>query len=194
MQSYGGRFRYKASRPGRPEPPQGHGADGKILPAADSEFSFPRFREPRPADAPYRHGEPQRGWRQVILEDQTGNLVPGSRIGLLGRNGAGKSPAIEDAGGQQSAAVRSKLEVSAGVSISYFASTSSRPAPERLPARSPGAPRPDKTEQELRQLPRQLRLSTATRCSTRWPLLRRREGAPGAGPHHLAEAQPAAAG
>ena len=57
---------------------------------------------------------------RLILERIKLNLVPGSRIGLLGRNGAGKSTFIKLLAGEL--APRSgKLEISRGVTIGYFA-------------------------------------------------------------------------
>ena len=83
--------------------------------------------------------------------------MPGSRIGLLGRNGAGKSTFIKMLSGSNPP-LSGKLEVSAGVSIGYFAQH------QLETLRLDDSPldhlvrlAPDKTEQELPQLPRQLR-------------------------------------
>jgi ATP-binding cassette subfamily F protein 3 len=56
----------------------------------------------------------------VILEKIKLNLVPGSRIGLLGRNGAGKSTFIKPLS-PACCRCQGKLEVAPGVKIGYFA-------------------------------------------------------------------------
>ena len=109
---------------------------------------------------------------KVILEKIKLNLVPGSRIGLLGRNGAGKSTFIKMLSGSNPP-LSGKLEVSAGVSIGYFAQhqletlrLDDSPSitwcawPRTRPSRSFATTSAAS-------------VFTATRYSTRWPLLRR---------------------
>ena len=94
-----------------------------------------------PADAPYRHGEPQRRLRRQGDSGRSLNLVPGSRIGLLGAT-APASPPYQDAGGQQSAAVRQTGGERRGQHRLLRPAPARDPAPERLPARSPGCASP----------------------------------------------------
>ncbi|MBZ6067947.1 ABC transporter ATP-binding protein [Aeromonas schubertii] len=123
MQSYVDRFRYKASKARQAQSRlKAMERMEKILPAhADSEFSF-EFRDPAALPTPLIAMENlSAGYGdKVILEKIKLNLVPGSRIGLLGRNGAGKSTFIKMLAGSN-APLSGKLEVSAGVSIGYFA-------------------------------------------------------------------------
>jgi ATP-binding cassette subfamily F protein 3 len=171
MQAYVDRFRYKASKARQAQSRlKAMERMEKILPAhADSEFSF-EFREPSALPTPLiamenlcaGYGD------KVILEKIKLNLVPGSRIGLLGRNGAGKSTFIKMLSGSNPP-LSGKLEVSAGVSIGYFAQhqletlrlddtpsitwcASPRTSPSRSCATTSAAS-----------------AFTATRRSTRWP-------------------------
>lgn len=87
----------------------------------DSPFNFQFFKPealPTPLvtmeDVQLSYGE------TVILEQIKLNLVPGSRIGLLGRNGAGKSTFIKLLSGTL-APKKGVYETSQGVKIGYFA-------------------------------------------------------------------------
>ncbi|HHQ4566013.1 TPA: ABC transporter ATP-binding protein [Aeromonas hydrophila] len=153
MQAYVDRFRYKASKARQAQSRlKAMERMEKILPAhADSEFSF-EFREPSALPTPLIAMENlSAGYGdKVILEKIKLNLVPGSRIGLLGRNGAGKSTFIKMLSGSNPP-LSGKLEVSAGVSIGYFAQH------QLETLRLDDSPldhlvrlAPDKTEQELR--------------------------------------------
>ena len=153
MQSYVDRFRYKASKARQAQSRlKAMERMEKILPAhADSEFSF-EFREPSALPTPLiamenlcaGYGD------KVILEKIKMNLVPGSRIGLLGRNGAGKSTFIKMLSGSN-APLSGKLEVSAGVSIGYFAQHQLETLRlDDTPLDHLARLAPDKSEQELR--------------------------------------------
>lgn len=94
MQSYIDRFRYKASKARQAQSRiKALERMEKMLPAQfDNPFSF-EFREPSALPNPILMMEDVcAGYGDtLILEKIFLNLVPGSRIGLLGRNGAGKS-------------------------------------------------------------------------------------------------------
>ena len=153
MQSYIDRFRYKASKARQAQSRlKAMERMERILPAhVDSQFQF-SFREPDALPTPLMVMENlSAGYGdKLILEKIKLNLVPGSRIGLLGRNGAGKSTFIKLLAGEL--APRSgKLELARGVKIGYFAQHQL----EYL--RSDDTPlahltrmAPDKSEQELR--------------------------------------------
>ena len=153
MQSYIDRFRYKASKARQAQSRlKAMERMERILPAhVDSQFQF-SFREPDALPTPLMVMENlSAGYGdKLILEKIKLNLVPGSRIGLLGRNGAGKSTFIKLLAGEL--APRSgKLELARGVKIGYFAQHQL----EYL--RSDDSPlahltrmAPDKSEQELR--------------------------------------------
>ena len=153
MQSYIDRFRYQASKARQAQSRlKAMERMEKILPAhVDSQFSF-SFREPDALPTPLMVMENlSAGYGdKLILEKIKLNLVPGSRIGLLGRNGAGKSTFIKLLSGEL--APRSGiLEPAKGVKIGYFAQHQL----EYL--RSDDSPlqhltrmAPEKTEQELR--------------------------------------------
>ena len=153
MQSYIDRFRYKASKARQAQSRlKAMERMERILPAhVDSQFQF-SFREPDALPTPLMVMENlSAGYGdKLILEKIKLNLVPGSRIGLLGRNGAGKSTFIKLLAGEL--VPRSgKLELARGVKIGYFAQHQL----EYL--RSDDTPlahltrmAPDKSEQELR--------------------------------------------
>ena len=153
MQSYIDRFRYKASKARQAQSRlKAMERMERILPAhVDSQLQF-SFREPDALPTPLMVMENlSAGYGdKLILEKIKLNLVPGSRIGLLGRNGAGKSTFIKLLAGEL--APRSgKLELARGVKIGYFAQHQL----EYL--RSDDTPlahltrmAPDKSEQELR--------------------------------------------
>lgn len=153
MQAYVDRFRYKASKARQAQSRlKAMERMEKILPAhADSEFSF-EFREPSALPTPLIAMENlSAGYGdKVILEKIKLNLVPGSRIGLLGRNGAGKSTFIKMLAGSNPP-LSGKLEVSAGVSIGYFAQHQLETLrPDDTPLAHLARLAPDKPEQELR--------------------------------------------
>lgn len=89
--------------------------------AEASAFTF-NFREPSKLPNPLIEMEKLRaGYGETtILEDIHLNLVPGSRIGLLGHNGAGKSTLMKLLAGTL-APLAGKRHVSAGLEIGYFA-------------------------------------------------------------------------
>ncbi len=123
MHSYIERFRYKASKARQAQSRlKAMERMEKLLPAhVDSQFHF-SFREPEALPTPLikmEHLSAGYGER-LILEQIKLNLVPGSRIGLLGRNGAGKSTFIKLLSGEL-APHAGTLEISRGVTIGYFA-------------------------------------------------------------------------
>jgi len=94
----------------------------ELLPIQQAnEFSF-SFKEPEKLPNPLVNMEAiQLGYGQkVILENIQLNLVPGSRIGLLGRNGAGKSTFIKLLASELSP-LKGVYTTSAGLKIGYFA-------------------------------------------------------------------------
>ncbi len=123
MQSYIDRFRYKASKARQAQSRiKALERMEKVLPAQfDNPFSF-EFRQPSVLPTPIlmmekvAAGYPDK----PILTNIHLNLVPGSRIGLLGRNGAGKSTFIKLLAGSLPA-LSGKLCYSQGVKIGYFA-------------------------------------------------------------------------
>lgn len=98
MQSYIDRFRYKASKARQAQSRiKALERMEKVLPAQfDNPFSF-EFREPAALPGPIlMMDQVAAGYGDhLILEKIRLNLVPGSRIGLLGRNSAGKSTLIK---------------------------------------------------------------------------------------------------
>jgi ATP-binding cassette subfamily F protein 3 len=86
-----------------------------------SEFSF-EFKTPDKLPNPLINMENiQLGYgEKVILSNIQLNLVPGSRIGLLGRNGAGKSTFIKLLASELSP-MQGRYTTSAGLKIGYFA-------------------------------------------------------------------------
>lgn len=123
MQSYIDRFRYKASK-ARQAQSRIKALDRmeKMLPAQlDNPFTF-EFREPSAIPNPIIMMENvTAGYGdKPILEKIHLNLVPGSRIGLLGQNGAGKSTLIKLLSGNLPAQA-GELRFSQGVKIGYFA-------------------------------------------------------------------------
>jgi ATP-binding cassette subfamily F protein 3 len=87
----------------------------------ENEFSF-SFREPDKLPNPLINMENiQLGYDStIILSNIHLNLVPGSRIGLLGRNGAGKSTFIKLLA-DELAPLQGRYTTSAGLKIGYFA-------------------------------------------------------------------------
>lgn len=86
-----------------------------------NEFSFD-FKEPDKLPNPLINMEEiQLGYDEtIILSNIQLNLVPGSRIGLLGRNGAGKSTFIKLLAGELKP-LQGRYTTSAGLKIGYFA-------------------------------------------------------------------------
>ena len=123
MQDYVDRFRYKATKARQAQSRlKAMERMELILPAhVDSQFQF-QFREPDSLPTPLISMENlSAGYgEKLILEKIKLNLVPGSRIGLLGRNGAGKSTFIKLLAGELQP-LSGKLEPSRGVKIGYFA-------------------------------------------------------------------------
>ncbi len=123
MQDYVDRFRYKATKARQAQSRlKAMERMELILPAhVDSQFQF-QFREPESLPTPLISMENlSAGYGdKIILQKIKLNLVPGSRIGLLGRNGAGKSTFIKLLAGELTP-IAGKLEPSKGVKIGYFA-------------------------------------------------------------------------
>ncbi len=123
MQDYVDRFRYKATKARQAQSRlKAMERMELILPAhVDSQFQF-QFREPDALPTPLISMENlSAGYGdKLILQKIKLNLVPGSRIGLLGRNGAGKSTFIKLLAGELTP-LSGKLEPSKGVKIGYFA-------------------------------------------------------------------------
>ncbi|WP_116475623.1 ABC transporter ATP-binding protein [Zobellella maritima] len=123
MQSYVDRFRYKASKAKQAQSRlKAMERMELILPAhVDSPFSF-SFRPPASLPTPLLVMEKLSAGYQgkAVLSNIQLNLVPGSRIGLLGRNGAGKSTFIKLLAGELSP-MSGKIEASKGISLGYFA-------------------------------------------------------------------------
>ncbi|MFQ3206019.1 MAG: ATP-binding cassette subfamily F protein 3 [Glaciecola sp.] len=93
-----------------------------ILPVHQtSGFQF-SFKPPEKLPNPLvRMEEVQVGYADnIILKQVKMNLVPGSRIGLLGKNGAGKSTFIKLLA-EELRPLRGEYETSAGLTIGYFA-------------------------------------------------------------------------
>ena len=123
MQSYVDRFRYQATKARQAQSRlKAMERMERILPAhVDSPFQF-SFRTPDALPTPLIVMENlSAGYGDSLILDKIKlNLVPGSRIGLLGRNGAGKSTFIKLLAGEL--APRSgRLEPAKGVRIGYFA-------------------------------------------------------------------------
>ena len=123
MQSYVDRFRYQATKARQAQSRlKAMERMERILPAhVDSPFQF-SFRAPDALPTPLIVMENlSAGYGDNLILDKIKlNLVPGSRIGLLGRNGAGKSTFIKLLAGEL--APRSgRLEPAKGVRIGYFA-------------------------------------------------------------------------
>lgn len=123
MQDYVDRFRYKATKARQAQSRlKAMERMELILPAhVDSQFQF-QFRELDSLPTPLISMENlSAGYgEKLILQKIKLNLVPGSRIGLLGRNGAGKSTFIKLLA-EELSPQSGKLEVSKGVKIGYFA-------------------------------------------------------------------------
>ncbi|MCK5820018.1 MAG: ABC transporter ATP-binding protein [Psychromonas sp.] len=123
MQSYIDRFRYKANKAKQAQSRiKALEKMEQLLPAyADSHFRF-SFKKPDALPMPLLTLEKvSAGYDDLlILEHIKLNLVPGSRIGLLGRNGVGKSTLIKLLSNQLQAK-SGKLEINSNAKIGYFA-------------------------------------------------------------------------
>ncbi|PSJ44024.1 ABC transporter ATP-binding protein [Zobellella endophytica] len=153
MQSYVDRFRYKASKAKQAQSRlKAMEKMERILPAhVDSPFSF-SFRPPASLPVPLIAMEKlAAGYGgQPVLSEIKLNLVPGSRIGLLGRNGAGKSTFIKLLAGGLTP-LSGKLEASKGIALGYFAQHQLESLhPEESPLTHLARLDPRATEQSLR--------------------------------------------
>jgi ATP-binding cassette subfamily F protein 3 len=123
MQSYVDRFRYKASKARQAQSRlKALEKMTELLPAAvDNPFQM-AFRPPSALPNPLVMMENVAvGYGETtILNSVHLNLVPGARIGLLGRNGAGKSTFIKLLAGQLEPQ-RGKYQPNPGLNIGYFA-------------------------------------------------------------------------
>ncbi|WP_018691403.1 ABC transporter ATP-binding protein [Algicola sagamiensis] len=123
LQSFVDRFRAKASKAKQAQSRlKALAKMEEIMPAhVTSEFNF-SFQPPERLPNPLVHMENvSAGYgEKVILQSIKMNLVPGSRIGLLGRNGAGKSTFIKLLSGEL-APMNGIYEPNAGLHIGYFA-------------------------------------------------------------------------
>ncbi|WP_432460252.1 MULTISPECIES: ABC transporter ATP-binding protein [unclassified Agarivorans] len=123
MQSFVDRFRYKASKAKQAQSRLKALEKMELISQAhvDSQFSF-RFREPDSLPLPLLTMEKvSAGYAdKTILEQVEFNLVPGSRIGLLGRNGAGKSTFIKLLSGELKA-LAGDVEINKAAKVGYFA-------------------------------------------------------------------------
>lgn len=93
-----------------------------ILPVQqENPFSFEFFEPEKEPNPLIKLEKVQIGYGdKVILRDIHLNLVPGSRIGLLGHNGAGKSTLVKLLASELSP-IAGDYQVSQGVNIGYFA-------------------------------------------------------------------------
>ncbi|MBL1375983.1 ABC transporter ATP-binding protein [Zobellella iuensis] len=153
MQSYVDRFRYKASKAKQAQSRlKAMERMELILPAhVDSPFSF-SFRPPNSLPTPLIAMEKlAAGYGgQPVLSNIKLNLVPGSRIGLLGRNGAGKSTFIKLLAGELEP-LSGTLEASKGIALGYFAQHQLESLhPEESPLTHLARLDPRATEQSLR--------------------------------------------
>ncbi|MDY2947866.1 MAG: ABC transporter ATP-binding protein [Mannheimia varigena] len=123
-----------------------------IAPAyADSPFEF-EFRPPLALPSPLLMMEKvSAGYgEKTVLESVKLNLVPGSRIGLLGRNGTGKSTLIKLLAGEIPPQ-NGNVQLAKGVQLGYFAQHQVDTLRfEESPLWHLQKIAPEKTEQELR--------------------------------------------
>ncbi|MEE1675724.1 ABC transporter ATP-binding protein [Agarivorans aestuarii] len=123
MQSFVDRFRYKASKAKQAQSRLKALEKMEVISQAhvDSQFSF-HFREPDNLPLPLLTMEKvSAGYEdKTILQQVKFNLVPGSRIGLLGRNGAGKSTFIKLLSGELKAQAGT-VEINKMAKVGYFA-------------------------------------------------------------------------
>lgn len=122
MQTFVDRFRYKASKAKQAQSRlKALEKMAELLPSkVDNPFSM-SFKEPLALPNPLIKMENvSAGYGNTeVLNKVKLNLVPGARIGLLGRNGAGKSTFIKLLAGELSP-MKGLYETSAGLNIGYF--------------------------------------------------------------------------
>lgn len=123
MQSFVDRFRYKATKAKQAQSrlKAMEKMEKIVLAQVDSPFNF-KFYEADDLPTPLitmenlAAGYPDK----TVLNDIKFNLVPGSRIGLLGRNGAGKSTFIKTLAGSI-APISGTINISKNIKVGYFA-------------------------------------------------------------------------
>ncbi len=123
MQAFVERFRYKATKAKQAQSRlKAIEKMEKIAVAqADSPFSFSFMPSTELPDTLVRMEELEAGYGDtVILKEIKMNLSPGSRIGLLGRNGAGKSTFIKTIAGEIPP-ISGTFSLAKAVKIGYFA-------------------------------------------------------------------------
>ncbi|CAG8998877.1 MAG: putative ABC transporter ATP-binding protein YheS [Candidatus Celerinatantimonas neptuna] len=123
LQKYIDRFRYKATKAKQAQSRIKALEKMELVGPAhvDSPFSF-SFRPPHTLPMPLlQMDQVCAGYGdKMILSNIQFNLVPGSRIGLLGRNGAGKSTFIKLLSGDLDP-LSGQLELNRNVQVGYFA-------------------------------------------------------------------------
>ncbi|WP_406546066.1 ribosomal protection-like ABC-F family protein [Succinimonas sp.] len=123
MQSFVEKFRYKATKAKQAQSRLKaiEKMEKIVVAQADSPFSFSFAQGDTLPDTLVRMEHVEAGYGEtVILSDIKLNLRPGSRIGLLGRNGVGKSTFIKTLAGEIPP-LSGTLSISKGVQIGYFA-------------------------------------------------------------------------
>ncbi len=123
MQSFVERFRYKATKAKQAQSRLKaiEKMERIVVAQADSPFSFSFAKGDNLPDTLVRMENVEAGYgKTVILSEIRLNLRPGSRIGLLGRNGVGKSTFIKTLAGEIPP-LSGTLSISKGVKIGYFA-------------------------------------------------------------------------
>ncbi|WP_026959589.1 ABC transporter ATP-binding protein [Aliagarivorans taiwanensis] len=153
MQKFVDRFRYKASKAKQAQSRLKALEKMTLIGEAhvDSQFSF-SFREPDSLPLPLlTMDEVTAGYgdKQILSKLQF-NLVPGSRIGLLGRNGAGKSTFIKLLS-KDLAPQGGELDINPKAQVGYFAQHQLETLRlDDSPLQHLQRLAPDNTEQELR--------------------------------------------
>lgn len=123
MQAFVDRFRYKATKAKQAQSRiKAMEKMERIVQAqVDSPFSFEFFDSEELPQTLVRMEQLNAGYGStVILNDIKLNLVPGSRIGLLGRNGAGKSTFIKTIAGEIPP-INGTISLAKGIKVGYFA-------------------------------------------------------------------------
>ncbi|GDY26630.1 ABC transporter ATP-binding protein [Agarivorans sp. Toyoura001] len=154
MQGFVDRFRYKASKAKQAQSRLKALEKMEVISQAhvDSQFSF-QFRKPDNLPLPLLTMEKvSAGYEdKTILEQVKFNLVPGSRIGLLGRNGAGKSTFIKLLSGELKA-LAGNVEINKMAKVGYFAQHQLETLrPDDTPMQHLQRLAPNTTEAELRK-------------------------------------------
>jgi ATP-binding cassette subfamily F protein 3 len=123
MQSFVDRFRYKATKAKQAQSrlKAMEKMEKIVLAQVDSPFTF-KFFESDELPSPLISMENlSAGYKdKTVLNDIKFNLVPGSRIGLLGRNGAGKSTFIKTLAGIIPP-LSGSVSISKNIKVGYFA-------------------------------------------------------------------------